>query len=86
MKPLRFLENGTLVAALAVSVFTTGCGGAGSSSSGSGPPPGPLTVSLSTSTVVAPQGGTPENVDVTVSGANTESKMRKSVWRAEHHS
>jgi len=75
MKPLRFLKSGTLVAALAASVFTTGCGGAGSGSSGPGPPPGLLTVSLSTSTVVAPQDGTPGTVAVTVSGANTASSV-----------
>jgi hypothetical protein len=75
MKPLRFLESVMLVAALAASVFTTGCGGAGSSSSGPGTPPGPLTVSLSTSTVVAPQDGTPGTVVVTVSGANTASSV-----------
>ena len=75
MKPLRFLESGTLVAVVAASVFTTSCGGAGSSSRGPGTPPGPLTVSLSTSTVVAPQDGTPGTVDVTVSGANTASSV-----------
>jgi hypothetical protein len=75
MKPIRFLENGTLAAVLAASVFTTGCGGGGSSSSGPGTPPGPLTVSLSTSTVVAPQDGTPGTVVVTVSGANTASSV-----------
>ena len=75
MKPLRFLESGTLVAVLAASVFTTGCGGSGSGSSGPGTPTGPLTVSLSTSTVVAPQDGTPGTVAVTVSGANTASSV-----------
>ena len=74
-KPLRFLESWTLAAALAASVFTTGCGGAGSSSSAPGTPSGPLTVSLSTSTVVAPQDGTPGTVDVTVSGASTVSSV-----------
>ncbi len=75
MKPLRFLESGTLAAVLAASVFTTGCGGAGSTSSGPGTPPGPLTVSLSTSTVVAPQDGTRGTIDVTVIGANTASSV-----------
>ena len=75
MKPLRILASGTLGAVLATSVFMTGCGGAGSSSSGPGTPPGPLTVSLSTSTVVAPQDGTPGNVNVTVSGANAGSSV-----------
>jgi hypothetical protein len=75
MKPLRILESGTLVAVMAASVFTTGCGAAGSSSGGPGTPPGPLAVSLSTSTVVAPQDGEPGTVDVTVSGANTASSV-----------
>src|ERR1700739_3697280 len=74
MKVIRFLENGTLVAVLAASVFTTGCGGAGSSN-GPGPPPGPLTVSLSTSRVVSPHDGTPGPVVVTASGAKTASSV-----------
>jgi hypothetical protein len=70
MKPERFLGSKVLLAVLAASVFTTGCGGGGSTSTPP-PPSGPLSVSLSTSTVVASQDGTPATVGVTVTGTSS---------------
>jgi hypothetical protein len=64
-----------VVAVLAASVFAAGCGGGGSSTGGPGTSIGPLTVSLSSSTVVAPQDGTPGRINVTITGANTGSKI-----------
>jgi hypothetical protein len=64
-----------LLAALAASAFTVGCGGGTTSAPPPPPPPGPLSISLSTGTVVAPQDGTPGTVGVTVSGASSASSV-----------
>jgi hypothetical protein len=65
----RFLRSGIFAAAMVtVSILAVACGGAGGLSGGG---TGTLTVSLSTSAVVAAQDGTPAQIGVTITGANS---------------